>query len=474
MISFDKTTFVKIVAILDAIPDPMVYESTEGVYLYGNNAFFSFTGMNPEDILGKSHTDVSPLSTAELYKKTDEIVIQTKRPYSFEHIYDNHHGEPHHFMITKSPHLNAAGEVIGVIILMEDITDKKAAEKEVQMLHQLKDTFLELSHAMVDFTSEESMLKLLLHKVMSIYDVCEQGSVLEISDNETLTVLAYEGFQDEDMKNFKLPLKGSFIWQDVPGEISSAHVVNDISAYIAQGFPDVSLPVTGNPVQSALIVPVFIDSNLKWIFSLDSAYNHIYTETDRKVADYIREELPLIYNLFDLYQKTLKMSRYDALTKLQNRHYFDQVHEALYNIIRENGQTYTLGLFDLDGLKIINDLHGHQAGDTYLITFSEFLINRFKDAKHIARIGGDEFAVLFETADIEALCLSIETERGCFEQMKIENDISSFRGSFSFGVANYPNDSEDRSRLFQIADTRLYKDKKRTSRRHTHETHQRS
>ncbi len=474
MISFDKTSFVKFVAILDTLPDPVIYESLDGVYLYCNHAFYAFTGMTPEDILNKSHDDIAPKSTASLYRETDMIVISSKQPYAFEHVYENHLGESRHFIITKSPHLNAAGDIIGIIIIMEDITEKKAAEKEVQMLHLLKDAFLELSHAMVDFTNEESMLKYLLHKVMSIYDVSEQGSVLEISDKDTLTVLAYEGFQEEDMKNFKLPLTGSFIWQDVPGEISSAHIVNDIAAYTSQGFPEVSMPVTGKPVQSALIVPVFVDSTLKWIFSLDSAYNHVYTETDRKVADYIREELPLIYNLFELYQKTLKMSRYDALTKLQNRHYFDQVHEKLYNEIRAKESSYTLGLFDLDGLKVINDLHGHQAGDNYLIAFSDFLSSRFNGAKHIARIGGDEFAVLFETADVEALTLAIETERLFFENMKIKNETVLFRGSFSFGLANYPNDSEDRSRLFQIADTRLYKDKKNTSRRKGNETHQRT
>ena len=130
MINFDKASFIKIIAILDTIPDPVVYESTEGVYLYCNNAFYNFTGLNPEQILGKKHLDISTRSHATLYSKTDEIVINTKMSYGFEHIYENHLGEPRHFAITKSPHLNAAGEVIGIIIIMEDITEKKAAEKD--------------------------------------------------------------------------------------------------------------------------------------------------------------------------------------------------------------------------------------------------------------------------------------------------------------------------------------------------------
>ncbi|HAS74596.1 MAG TPA: hypothetical protein DCS67_10675 [Clostridiales bacterium UBA8960] len=452
---FDKKSFETVKAILNAIPNPVIYEDADGVYQYCNNAYYEFSEESPESFLNKTHHDFK---------------LDAFQDVSFEHTYKNRRGDMRYFIVNKILHLNDIGEMIGVIIIMEDVTDKKAAEKEIKMLHLLKDAFLELSHEMVDFENEEMMLKFLLIKVMSIYDVCDQASILEISENETLTVLASEGFHEEDMQNFNLPLEGSFIWKDIPGEISAAHIVNDIPNYTEQGFPEVSIPITGRPVQSSLVVPVWIGKKLKWIFSLDSSYNHVYTETDRKVADYIREELPLLYNLFELYQKTLRMSRYDALTRLQNRHYFDIVHEELYTDSKMDSASYELVLFDLDGLKIINDLHGHPAGDAYLIGFSNFMRDTFKGASHIARVGGDEFAALFTHIDSAELMDLISEARDVFQTLTFKSESTSFKGGFSFGIASYPNDSEDRLRLFQIADTRLYQDKKRAQRRQNNET----
>lgn len=452
---FDKKSYVTIMAILNSIPNPVVYEDIHGVYQYCNSAFYEFADLSPESVLNQIHHDF----------KSD-----TNTNITFERVFTNQKGETRNYVINKMAHLNDLEEIIGIITIMEDVTEKKAAEKEIKMLHLLKDAFLELSHDMVGFKNEEAMLKQLLNKVMSIYDVCDQAAVLEISDTETLTVLASEGFKEDDMRNFKLPLKGSFIWKDIPGKINAAHIVNNITDYASKGFQEVSLPITGNPIQSSLVVPVWIGQNLKWIFSLDSSYNHIYTETDRKVADYIREELPLLYNLFELYQKTLKMSRFDVLTKLQNRHYFDVVHEALYRDARNCHTSYNLVLFDLDGLKIINDLHGHQAGDTYLIGFSNFVRDTLVNASHIARIGGDEFAALFAGIHSEALLHQIFDVRETFQNLTFTCETAVFQGGFSFGIASYPDDSEDRLKLFQIADTRLYVDKKRTNRRSNHET----
>ncbi|HVW31906.1 MAG TPA: GGDEF domain-containing protein [Acidimicrobiia bacterium] len=84
----------------------------------------------------------------------------------------------------------------------------------------------------------------------------------------------------------------------------------------------------------------------------------------------------------------------DDLTGLANRRAFVTVGEQLLHLAERNGETVLVVFADLDGLKIINDRHGHAAGDEALRRTARLLRETFREADLVARIGGDEFCVL--------------------------------------------------------------------------------
>lgn len=448
-------------AILDSLPNPIFYKDRKGHYLYCNSAFVKFSGLKYDDIINKTVFDIAPLELAEIYDQGDQNVYANDSVQIYEAKLQHADGTLHDVIFRKVAYFNKQHEPIGIVCFIQDITEKKETQREVDMLHKLKDAFLYLSHAMPTYENEHELLNALLLQVQSIFIKCTQASVLELNENETLTILAQVGFHDKDMLDFKIPLKDSFVFKDYKGEMVSARIVNDIIAFTSRRHTEVALPISNEPVQSSLVVPIKINNHLKWIFTLDSSVNNIYSETDRKVADYIKEQLPLVYQLYELYLKTLNLSRYDALTKLINRQYFDTLHEKCYNHSLRYNESYALVLFDLDGLKHVNDLYGHQAGDTYLTTFSNWLTETILDGDSYSRLGGDEFVGLFHNITVEALTKKINRLRKTFELLPIVEIPHVYFGSFSFGVSNFPEDSDNRSKLFQIADVRMYKDKRR-------------
>ena len=448
-------------ALFDAIPDPIFYKTIDGIYKDFNIAFSHFLGLRPDEIINKSISEVTPNEMAAVYANADAELLKNKGVQTYETRLLYADGTFHDIVTTKGIHYDANGEPMGIIGIIHDISDKKAAEREIILLHKVKDIFLYINHQMLQFQSEEQLLQAFLEQLIHMYDPCEQGTVLALTPRHTLVVIAQAGYKENLVEHFEIPFEESFIWQDSPGNIYGAHIVNDISEYVAKGAKEVSIPEAERPISSTLVVPIWINDALKWIIALDSSKNHIYDDTDQKVADYICAELPLLYRIFDLYLKTLQMSRYESLTGLINRRYFDEVFEAFDIQHQSNQAPYMMVMLDLDGLKTVNDLYGHSAGDAYLIAFSNFLRQLTVEGKHIARIGGDEFVALFDGDDRETLFTRLNQAREQFRTLPIKHEQHVFFGNFSYGIAQCPKDATDKSKLFQISDLMMYKDKHR-------------
>jgi diguanylate cyclase (GGDEF)-like protein len=97
-----------------------------------------------------------------------------------------------------------------------------------------------------------------------------------------------------------------------------------------------------------------------------------------------------------------RMAHEDSLVSLPNRRGFMRQLDRLIDRVKRYGDSGALLFVDVDGLKMINDSFGHSAGDEALIKVSELLQAGTRASDCVARIGGDEFAILLEHADDEA------------------------------------------------------------------------
>jgi diguanylate cyclase (GGDEF)-like protein len=145
----------------------------------------------------------------------------------------------------------------------------------------------------------------------------------------------------------------------------------------------------------------------------------------------------------------------DALTGLGNRRAFEI--DLAGEFSRADRHSYPLALIslDLDGLKTINDTHGHHRGDEYLQAFASALRQHFRAGDRPYRLGGDEFVILLAHAHPSG-------KRSILSHVR--NAISRVRNEFpganvSAGVAFYPSDATDPQALLEMADQRMYRQK---------------
>ncbi|MDR1125391.1 MAG: GGDEF domain-containing protein [Deltaproteobacteria bacterium] len=171
-----------------------------------------------------------------------------------------------------------------------------------------------------------------------------------------------------------------------------------------------------------------------------------------------------LQNLADALDRLVYQRDHDPLTGLANRRCFDSCLSKELERAKRNHTDLSLVVLDLDNFKRINDSFGHPCGDYALKKFGAFLKHGHRSFELVARIGGDEFAIVLPGSNprvtknmLERVC-----QEFCRQKLKFEN-LPEFMVSFSAGVAaagpsiGYPGEAE----LLNQADQSLYEAKRK-------------
>jgi len=149
-------------------------------------------------------------------------------------------------------------------------------------------------------------------------------------------------------------------------------------------------------------------------------------------------------------------SEHDSLTKLPNRGAFQCRLQAAILTAMERGTSVALLLIDLDHFKHINDSLGHSVGDELLRHVSDRLRGALDEHSFVARIGGDEFAVVVEDGCAEADILSVANRLADCIKVPVRTSQRLVSSGASIGAAIFPRDAQCAGDLFNAADTALY------------------
>jgi len=207
---------------------------------------------------------------------------------------------------------------------------------------------------------------------------------------------------------------------------------------------------------SWLAVPLKAYGKVIGVCSAQSTDRDAYTEGHLRVLTTIADTTAVAIEASRFYQ----LATVDGLTGLFVRRFFDQRLLEEWDRTARYGNSFTLGLFDLDRFKRLNDTHGHLVGDQVLREAAQVVRENMRSFDIASRYGGEEFVFILPRTTLEEAATVAERIRADVEKLSFKSAKGDVRVTVSIGLAACPSsDINSPAELVSRVDEALYKAK---------------
>jgi len=156
-----------------------------------------------------------------------------------------------------------------------------------------------------------------------------------------------------------------------------------------------------------------------------------------------------------------RLATIDGMTGIYNRRHFLNLADREWSRIRRNDRAMSFLMIDIDNFKSINDTFGHQVGDAVIVHLAELARDCKRDADVLARVGGEEFALLLPETTVPEAVVVAERLRTEMSRTQAPDTPAGVAPTISVGIAAATGDMDDFFVLMQAADEALYEAKRR-------------
>ncbi|MCB9464104.1 MAG: EAL domain-containing protein [Candidatus Eisenbacteria bacterium] len=331
-----------------------------------------------------------------------------------------------------------------------DISERKTLEELTQLRHDLTDVafYQDLNAVMRTALDRAEQLTESRIGFYHFVDVREKAVSLQVWSTRTMREMCSV---DENETHY--PLDQAGVWVDA---------IHRRQAVIHDDYESLphkkGMPPGHPPVTRELTVPVFRDGEIVALLGLGNK-GRPYDERDQEVTGRIADMTYEFVERKRSEDQVRFMAFNDTLTGLPNR---ELLHDRLQQAIassRRTGQIIGICYLDLDGFKPINDRFGHEAGDAVLVRITKRLVQVLREGDTLARVGGDEFAlILTDLNDIlDGERITTRLLHSIREPVPVGSHEVSVTGSI--GVTYFPSDDSDPITLLRHADKAMYRAK---------------
>jgi len=426
-------------------PEALVYLDEKGIILDTNLRFCELFGYTLKEIKGRNLDD-GMIHTSDKIKEGKKLSIKGLEGYlNYETIRKKKDGTLFPVSISATP-LVIDGQAKGEIGIYRDISERKQNEKIQKVLYNI-------SKAANSPISLKQLYKIIHKELCTIIDTTNFYIALVDKNKDELYFPYYIDEKDEKMPFVKYSITNTLTTYVIRTGKSLLNNNEQYKEMINQG---ILTPMGFTTDESVWLgVPLKIEDRIIGAMAVQSYTNpELYREEDIKLLEFVSSQVATVIERKSSEEKIKHLSFHDSLTGLYNRAYFEEELER-YNFPRY--YPLSVVMLDVNGLKVINDTFGHSEGDRLLQHLSQVLTSVSRQGDILARIGGDEFAILLPSTTSEEAHNFCERIKKVCHQDKIEPIY--LRLNISLGHTTQEGEYKDINSLIKKADRNMYQDK---------------
>ncbi len=445
--------------LVDLLPAMIWFKDTGNRILRVNQQAADAAGRSVADIEGRPSAEIYPDEAANYYAD-DCLVIESgaaKRGI-IETIRDPA-GNPRCIQTDKVPYFNQQGQVAGIVVLSQDITESRSAEVRIRRLNR---GYLVLSQINALIVGESDRDRL-FHEACRI--AVETGDFhlawIGLVDRAEMTIVpAASAGRDSDCLQQAgecLSLRDDAALGQGPAALAvharQAIIVNDVA-----GDPRIQQPqmYAEAGVRALVVLPVFVAGDVVAVFGLHAADKDYFDAAEMDLLRELANDIGFAIDHIGKAERLSYLAYYDALTGLANRTLFLERAGQRLRSAASAGHGAALVLIDLERFKSINDSLGQAAGNELLRQVATWLSGSLLDATSLGRVDADHFAVMLPDADNPGdTARYLEKLIADFHDHAFSLEGAVFRIAAKFGVALFPEDAADAENLFKKAESAL-------------------
>lgn len=341
---------------------------------------------------------------------------------------------------------------------------------KLKCANQLLEKNSRFANAIVEITSTilrsgdiHSILQLILDKAIEIIPNAQKGSILLFNGNY-LEYKAMHGYNIEALKDFRFTVEEVFQYN--AKDLYTPIIIPDVEKFNKNLKTDKFATLKESrsfELKACISCAISLDNQFYGIINIDNVDdNYAFSEEHKPIIKYFAEQIGVALKNAQLLERTLYLSRYDGLTGICNRAYFEEQLESIYKHAEDKNESFCLVSFDLNYLKSVNDDYGHEAGDMLIVAFTKYLASIEEKPDIFGRIGGDEFAMVYLRKNKQEVSDLIKEIARHFKEVPFNyNGLDLLSITFGYGISCYPEDATDIPSLFRLADKLMYSEKKR-------------